>query len=258
MDIPAQKRYKILLIGDNCNDIYVYGNITRLSPEAPVPVFQPIEEFNTPGMAGNVCKNLEALNCEVKFHHTETSEKRRLIDKRSKQHLIRIDNDAQCTPIYAFLRSFIDATELNSYDAVVISDYNKGTVPSSLIEWIRQEYNGPVFIDTKKTDLAEFNGCYIKINQLEKSLAKTLPDDEWLIVTRGEDGADYLGHNFKPDVSDDVIDVCGAGDTFLAALTYRFLETKDMHKAIEFANKASGITVQHVGVYAPKIEELVS
>lgn len=255
MDILAQKRYKILLIGDNCNDIYVYGNITRLSPEAPVPVFQPTEEFNTPGMAGNVCKNLEALNCEVNFYHTETSEKRRLIDKRSKQHLIRIDHDAQCTSIKRF---FIDVAELNSYDSVVISDYNKGTVSSLLIEWIREEYSGPVFIDTKKTDLAEFNGCYIKINQLEESLAKTLPNEEWLIVTRGENGADYLNKNFPCSTSGNVTDVCGAGDTFLAALTYGFLTTKSISKAIEFANKAAGITVQHVGVYAPKLKELLA
>jgi len=255
MNTPARKRFKILLIGDNCKDTYVYGTVARLSPEAPVPVFQPQDEIELEGMAGNVCRNLEALNCEVKFCHTEISEKKRLIDVRSKQHLIRIDNDAKCTPI---LGAFIDTSELNSYNAVVISDYNKGTVPISLIEWIRKEFNGPIFIDTKKTDLARFNGCFVKINQLEKGLAKTLPDDQWLIVTKGEKGAEYMGSTISPDLSDDVIDVCGAGDTFLAALVYRFLDTKDMRKSIAFANKAAGITVQHVGVYAPKLEELIS
>jgi bifunctional ADP-heptose synthase (sugar kinase/adenylyltransferase) len=254
MSTPARRRFNILLIGDNCKDTYVYGVVSRLSPEAPVPVFQPNNEIILEGMAGNVARNLEALNCQVKFHHTETSEKKRLIDERSKQHLIRIDNDAKCSPI---LGSFVDTTELNSYDAVVISDYNKGTVPATLIEWIRDEFKGPIFIDTKKTDLARFNGCFIKINQLEKNLAKTLPDDQWLIVTKGEKGAEYMGHTFTPDLTDDVIDVCGAGDTFLASLVYRYLDTKDIRKSIVFANKAAGITVQHVGVYAPSIEELV-
>lgn len=254
MDIPAHKRFKILLIGDNCKDTYVYGTVARLSPEAPVPVFQPQSEVVLDGMAGNVCKNLEALHCEVKFFHSEISEKKRLIDSRSKQHLIRIDQDAKCTPI---LGAFIETSELNQYNAVVISDYNKGTVPSTLIDWLRKEYKGPIFLDTKKTDLAKFNGCYIKINQLEKNLAKTLPDDEWLIVTKGEQGAEYLGHTLKPEMSDDVIDVCGAGDTFLAALVYRYLDTKDIRKAIIFANRAAGLTVQHVGVYAPKLEELI-
>lgn len=254
MTTPARRKFNILLIGDNCKDTYIYGVVTRLSPEAPVPVFQPNKEIVLEGMAGNVARNLEALGCQVKFHHTESSEKKRLIDERSKQHLIRIDNDAKCSPI---LGSFIDTGELNSYDAVVVSDYNKGTVPSTLIEWLRNEFKGPIFIDTKKTDLARFNGCYIKINQLEKNLAKTLPEDQWLIVTKGEKGAEYMGHTLTPDLTDDVIDVCGAGDTFLSALAYRYLDTKDVRKSIVFANKAAGITVQHVGVYAPNIEELV-
>ncbi len=254
MDIPAHKRFKILLIGDNCKDTYVYGTVARLSPEAPVPIFQPQSEVVLDGMAGNVCKNLEALHCEVKFFHSEISEKKRLIDERSKQHLLRIDQDAKCTPI---LGAFIETSELNQYNAVVISDYNKGTVPSTLIDWLRKEYNGPIFLDTKKTDLAKFNGCYIKINQLERSLAKTLPDDEWLIVTKGDKGAEYLGHTLVPTEVDDVIDVCGAGDTFLAALVYRYLDTKDIRKSIIFANKAAGLTVQHVGVYAPKLQELI-
>lgn len=254
MDTPAQKRFKILLIGDNCTDIYVYGSVTRLSPEAPVPIFQPLREEIKDGMAGNVCKNLEALNCEVKFYHKESSEKKRIIEEKSKQHLLRIDNDAKCEPI---LGNFLDTTELNKYNAVVISDYNKGTVPASLIEWLRKEFKGPVFVDTKKTDLAKFNGCYVKINELEKSLAKTLPDAEWLIVTMGDKGAKYMDHMISPSAPDAVIDVCGAGDTFLAALVYRYLETKDIRKSIMFANKAAGITIQHVGVYAPTIEELV-
>jgi len=54
----------------------------------------------------------------------------------------------------------------------------------------------------------------------------------------------------------DVTDVCGAGDTFLAALVYKFLETKHMPDAIKFANQAAAVTVQHVGVYAPRLEEI--
>ena len=54
----------------------------------------------------------------------------------------------------------------------------------------------------------------------------------------------------------DVTDVCGAGDTFLAALAYKFLETTDMREAVKFAIKASSITVQHVGVYAPRLDQI--
>jgi len=249
----AHKKFKILLIGDNCIDTYVYGSITRLSPEAPVPIFEPIHEIVKNGMAGNVANNLESLNCEVTFIHSENCEKKRLIDKKTKQHLLRIDNDVSCKSIE---KSHIDKHTLYEYDALIISDYNKGTVTSSMVEWLRQEYQGPIFIDTKKTDLNKFNGCFIKINQLERSLAKTLPDSQYLIVTLGEQGVEYMENIIRTDNSNSVVDVCGAGDTFLSALVYQYLNTKDIHKSIIFANKAAGITVKHVGVYAPTLEEI--
>jgi hypothetical protein len=50
-------------------------------------------------MAANVKANLEALGCDVSYMHGETSTKTRLIDIRSKQHIVRIDNDVQSKPI---------------------------------------------------------------------------------------------------------------------------------------------------------------
>ena len=50
--------------------------------------------------------------------------------------------------------------------------------------------------------------------------------------------------------------MCGAGDTFLAALAIGYLETEKMEDAIEFAMKAAAITVKYIGVYAPTREEI--
>ena len=58
---------KILVIGDSCTDIFRYGKVERLAPEAPVPVIIPEKETSSPGMAGNVVRNLEALGAEVDF-----------------------------------------------------------------------------------------------------------------------------------------------------------------------------------------------
>jgi len=245
-----QKQFKILLIGDDCHDIYTYGNVNRISPEAPVPIFEPHYTIHKDGMAGNVCKNLEALGCEVNFLHGKSSEKNRLIDARTKQQLLRVDNDAKCDPI-----TFETAIP-NVYDAVVISDYNKGTVNYELIEELAKEVTVPIFIDTKKTDLERLAGCYVKINALEKSRATSLPDPEHLIVTHGDNGAVWNGWVYPAEIVGDVTDVCGAGDTFLAALVYEFLKTGHMPSAIKFAIKASAITVQHIGVYAPRLEEI--
>jgi len=245
-----QTKYKILLIGDDCHDIYTYGNVNRISPEAPVPVFEPHYTIHKDGMAGNVCKNLEALGCTVNFLHGKTSEKNRLIDERTKQQLLRMDKDVASDPI-----TFETAIP-SGYAAIVISDYNKGTVTYELIEELVREVDVPIFVDTKKTDLARLSGCYVKINALEKSRATSLPDPEHLIVTHGGDGAEWNGWVYAAEIVGDVTDVCGAGDTFLAALAYKFLETNNMPDAVKFANKAAGVTVQHVGVYAPRPEEI--
>jgi bifunctional ADP-heptose synthase (sugar kinase/adenylyltransferase) len=244
--IQQQTKFKILLIGDDCVDVYQYGTVDRISPEAPVPVFKYSNEVSKPGMAANVKANLESLGCNVSYMHSDTSTKTRLIDIRSKQQIVRIDNDV--------VSKAIDFTNISSsYDAVVISDYNKGTVSYELIEAIRKNFAGPVFVDTKKTDVQRFEGCYVKVNQLEYS--KLTSKCSTLITTLGSDGAEFMGQVY-PAPRVDVSDVTGAGDTFLAALTYQYIDTGDIEQAIRFANTASAVTVQHLGVYAPTLKEM--
>lgn len=239
---------KILLIGDDCVDVYQYGLVDRISPEAPVPVFRYLEQQSLPGMAANVKTNLEKLDAEVVYLHSETSIKTRLIDRRSGQHIVRVDDDKISQPIKSS-----DLSELN-FDAIVISDYNKGTVSYELVEHLRSVYNGPIFVDTKKIDLARFEGCYVKINSKEYAEAKTYCTN--LIVTKGDQGASYR-NNIWPAVSVPVSDVTGAGDTFLAALAVNYVLYKDINRAIAFAIAASAVTVQHLGVYAPTMEEIL-
>ena len=243
---------KILLIGDNCIDRYTYGKVARLSPEAPVPVFQPLHSVELAGMAGNVKRNLEMLGLVVDFRYTAVSHKERLLDEHSNYHLLRIDNDATPQPIDT---GFISEDALSNYDAVVISDYNKGTVTYELVKWLRAVFFGPIFIDTKKHNLQQFNNCYVKVNEHERAAATSLPDSTCLITTLGKAGAEYKGTIFPSNLID-VVDVCGAGDTFLAALTYKYLSTRSITSAIKFANQAASVTVQHVGVYAPTLEEI--
>lgn len=242
MNTQQQKKFKILLIGDSCVDEYIYGTCDRLNPEAPVPVLKITRSTKELGMAANVKKNIEAFNCDVDFiTGSLLSVKRRYIDDRSKQHIVRVDEDYINSPFEPK-----DEFTGNQYDAVVISDYNKGFVSYETIQSIQNMYNGPIFIDTKKTDLIKFNKSYVKINELEfnNSISKC----ENLIVTLGNQGAMYKGKMFSTD-SVSLVDVCGAGDTFLASLTYQYLLSKDMDKAIQFANKCAAISVQHRGVY---------
>jgi bifunctional ADP-heptose synthase (sugar kinase/adenylyltransferase) len=211
-------------------------------------VFEPQYTIHKDGMAGNVCKNLEALGCTVNFLHGKSSEKNRLIDARTKQQLLRMDQDVASDPIT------FDTSIPPGYDAIVISDYNKGTVTYELIEELVKEVDVPIFVDTKKTDLARLTGCYVKINALEKSLATSLPDPKHLIVTHGGNGAEWDGWVYAAEIVGDVTDVCGAGDTFLASLACKYLESGDILKSMEFANKCSAYVVTKKGVTVPTQE----
>lgn len=246
---------KVLLIGDHCIDEYQYGTVDRISPEAPVPIFKFARRETKPGMAGNVRENLIAFGCDVEFITSSmTTTKTRLIDIHSKQHILRIDDDVIAVPLAPNYEG-----DLNSYDAIVFSDYLKGFIDYNIVKWTRANYAGPIFIDTKKRDLAQFEGCYVKVNEHEYNQRTSACNN--LIVTLGANGAMFChGENedYFPGNPVEVVDVCGAGDTFISALVYKFLETSDMSTAIIYANKASSIAVQHSGVYTLNSEEIKS
>lgn len=254
--IQPQKRYKILLVGDSCVDEYVYGIVDRLSPESPVPVLKQTGKETKSGMAANVKENLEMLGCEIDFiTNSESVVKTRYIDERSGYHLLRVDQDTALTP-WSGRMPFA----LESYDAIVISDYGKGFINYDHIDDLRKNFTGPMFLDTKKTDLAAFHGIFVKINEIEYNRRVSINDR--LIVTLGNRGAMYkTGSDPKHETSYpapkvEVFDVCGAGDTFLSALTYEYLRTNCIEGAIKFAIKAAAITVRHNGNYAPTLGEI--
>lgn len=242
MDIQLQ----VLLVGDSCTDVYVEGEVNRLSPEAPVPVLSNITTTTKQGMSANVKDNLEALGCTVEsvFNDPNLITKTRYIDKKSNTQFLRVDNEKDL-PALEFANF-----ELEKYDCIVISDYNKGSITYENIEYILDNYTGPVYIDTKKTDLVRLKNAYVKINSLENSCKETTCEN--LIVTMGKEGAIYK-NKIYPAQEVEVSDVCGAGDTFLAALAYYHTLEGRIDDAIKFANRASSITVQHRGVYAPKL-----
>ena len=104
-----------------------------------------------------------------------------------------------------------------------------------------------MFVDTKKTHLKPLSGPIFKINSVEHDKLRSEPDD--LIVTCGAGGCWYRGENF-PAPKVDVVDVCGAGDTFLAALAYHYTKDKDMPSALAAANIYAAQACTHPGVYA--------
>ena len=240
--MQQQKQLKVLLIGDSCTDEYVYGVCERLNPEAPVPILRYKSTKKQHGMAFNVRENLQAFGIKVYIMtHKEPIVKRRFIDQRYNQQILRVDIEDHVEPMEYEIPD-------DDYDAIVISDYDKGFLTSERILDIVTNAKVPVFIDSKKTNLPKTN-CFLKINEDESKLLKDHHDN--IIVTKGANGADYQGKNY-PGIKVGVFDVCGAGDTFLATLVYFYLMYGTIERAIPHANKAAAIAVTHFGTYVLK------
>jgi bifunctional ADP-heptose synthase (sugar kinase/adenylyltransferase) len=241
---------KILVIGDSCKDIFRYGKVTRIAPEAPVPIIIPEKETSNPGMAGNVVANLKILGVEVDFKTNQTEIKKiRYVCSKYNHLLLRVDENDKCERVS---HSILEGIKWEEYDAVVISDYCKGFLFEDDIEYISL-HHPLTFLDSKKLlgDWAH-NINFIKINFHEYERNKKILDNDSIlknktIVTRGKYGCDYQEKNY-PTKEVPVKDVSGAGDTFLAGLVVEYIKSKNIESAIEFAQECTTIVVQKSGV----------
>ena len=247
-------QYNVLIIGDSCDDVFQYGDIKRLCPEAPVPVFNPTHKKVNPGMASNVVANLNALG--IKTHlltNIENIIKTRVMDERTNQMIVRIDENDTSSRIEKDIIKSIKNNNYNGvfYDAIIVSDYDKGFLFEEDIDIICNN-NSNVFIDTKKIlgDWCKYS-TFIKINNIEyehtEYTIKNLDIEDKLIVTYRDKGARYLDEWF-PVEKVEIRDVSGAGDTFLSGLVSEYLLTKDIKKSIIFAQQCATIVVQKPGV----------
>ena len=249
----------ILIVGDSCEDVFIYGDITRLTPEAPAPVFNPLRKKTNGGMAKNVANNVEALKTTI-FIVTNNNNIRkvRYVDDKSNQLVLRVDEHDHCDRIDKETLTPIIHNEYHplmsnktSVDAIIISDYCKGFLREEDIQYIC-ENNDNVFVDTKK-ELGDWINSvdYIKINSLEyKKNEKFFKDNDIInktIVTQGNKGCLFRGEIY-PTEDVPVKDISGAGDTFLAGLAVEYVRTNDIIKAINFAQECTEIVIQKHGV----------
>jgi len=248
---------KVLVIGDSCSDVFRYGVCERLSPEAPVPVFKPTRTTGNGGMAINVFENLKALgvDCDIITNDIRPV-KTRYVDEVSNQMLLRVDEKDEIRQITSTQFNSID---FKKYDAVVISDYNKGFLSEEIINWI-SELHPLVFMDTKKKIGDWARGVeIIKINEKEFN-----ENNEWLsksyegelVVTTGRHGAKLWFTKIPIKTEHEVRDLSGAGDTFLAGLVADYIKNDDIRKAIRFANRCAAWVVSQKGVAVVNPEKI--
>lgn len=246
----------IVVIGELCHDYFIYGESKRLSPEAPVPVFVPKNEVTNLGMAGNVRQNLWAMNPDLKislYYQLTTIKKTRYVDRKSNHMFLRVDEGEE--NVDSFFMSDEAILDIKKSDALIISDYNKGFLLYNGIKNISNISNFCV-MDTKRKidDNIIENVDFVKLNEDEYNRCKDnlSPDSlSKIIITMGPKGAKYMDKLYSVENPKETIDVSGAGDTFTAAFTLKYLETKNVEQSILYANQMASIVVGKRGVAVP-------
>jgi len=154
-------------------DSYTYCDTHRLAPEAPVPVLDVVSVEEMPGMAMNVYENVCSFNTSCHYVTNENWAeviKNRYVHTKSNQHFVRIDDGSIDE------RIDLNSLDLDKYQTVIISDYDKGFLHRDDIEYICTNHP-QVFLDTKKVlDTWSFNAKFIKINQHEYEKSQNYVD----------------------------------------------------------------------------------
>jgi D-beta-D-heptose 7-phosphate kinase/D-beta-D-heptose 1-phosphate adenosyltransferase len=302
----------VLVIGDVMLDRYVWGSVDRISPEAPVPVLRSVHTTRVPGGAANVAMNLIGLGTRVKQagFWGDDVEQRELADLLSQagvdtlgmipsahptisktrimarqQQLLRMDIENSAARPQSELDALLERVLrlVSEADAVILSDYAKGTLSPALCASVIEAARGrgiPVLIDPKDKSFAKYAGATtICPNLAELSLAtgversnvdkliaagKRLIGEtriDFLTVTMSEKGILLLFPDssfHSPARTREVFDVSGAGDTVIATMAACLASGLDAESAANLSNVAAGIVVGKTGTAPISRNELVA
>mgnify|MGYP000603669087 CR=1 FL=1 len=307
LTVPDLGAARVLVVGDVMLDRYWQGPTGRISPEAPVPVLRVEDETRRPGGAANVAMNLGALGVDVTLvglvgndDHASLLEaqlreggvtpalqrvdthpticKLRVLSQR--QQLIRLDFERPFTPAETAGLAERFSEALAQVDAVIVSDYAKGTLSEveDLIARARQR-GVPVLVDPKGTDWQRYRGATLLTpnlpefrqvaghamagdNAIEAAARRLATDLDLtaLLVTRGDEGMTLVPEPGEalnlPAHAREVYDVTGAGDTVIALLGAVLATGAGMAEATALANLAASLVVAKVGTASVTVAEL--
>ena len=305
---------RILVFGDMMLDEFIWGRVRRISPEAPVPVVEVERHTLALGGAGNVVSNLVALGAVaaplgvvgddisadqlrsafdaigvntdslVIDSSRPTTLKSRII--AHNQQVVRADRESRFAIGEEIQDRIIErfSLEIESADAVVVSDYNKGLlVPRVLARALlaAREKGLTVCLDPKLRNFSYYEPVtVITPNNQEAATAAGLAiedeqslieagrrilssiDCQGVLVTRGEEGMTLFtsggGVTHIPTVAREVYDVTGAGDTVIATLALALVSGAELAEGAILANHAAGVVVGKLGTATLSREELLA
>ncbi|MEE8185874.1 MAG: D-glycero-beta-D-manno-heptose-7-phosphate kinase [Thermodesulfobacteriota bacterium] len=300
--IDKFKDARILVIGDLILDHFIWGNVRRISPEAPVPVVEVTSEDILLGGSANVVNNIHSLGGKclvagvagrdedgkkllklfkekgIPFEGITLDRKRPTTIKTRviahNQQVVRFDREDKDKIEKETLDKVIKYVKkaLKSTDLVIISDYAKGLITSTLMEETKtfaSKLGKPIVLDPKVEHFNYYRGVTVVTpNNLEASLASGIDIVDGkslhmagevlynklgckaLLITRGEHGMSIFESNEEthiPTVAREVYDVSGAGDTVVGVLGLALASGADFKEAAVLANYAAGIVVSKVG-----------
>jgi D-beta-D-heptose 7-phosphate kinase/D-beta-D-heptose 1-phosphate adenosyltransferase len=244
---------KILVIGEKCIDRFMYCDVSRFSPEAPVPVLNPIEIVENDGMAGNVVRNILAMKSDslvTHWYQDEIITKTRFVEKKSNHMFLRLDEGE--TNISKVDLNNERLLELSDFDIVIVSDYYKGFISNDNL--INIGKNSKISIlDSKRKLTKEIVNSYtfVKLNEKESLQNSELLECNNILVTLGSRGTKFNNELYPSPNPQETIDVSGAGDTFTSSFILKYIETGDIKLSIVWANEMASIVVSKRGVATP-------
>ena len=293
---------RIVVVGDAMLDIYLAGDAERISPEAPVPVVTVRGRRYALGGAANVAANVAALGAESRLvavigddargdsvrgelaqHRLTdqflvvatarpTTSKTRVVARG--QQVVRIDEEVEDPIPERALEQVLDALDraMADADALVIEDYNKGTLTPAVIERamaLGTKRGVPIVVDPKFKNFFAYRGAAVfKPNrrELEQAMGAALDLDhpdalptslaklgvDNLLLTLGAEGMVLVTKDGQiariPTMAREVFDVSGAGDTVTAWVGTALAAGATVREAAQLANYAAGIEVGKAGV----------
>jgi D-beta-D-heptose 7-phosphate kinase/D-beta-D-heptose 1-phosphate adenosyltransferase len=314
--IQAFRQKNILIIGDIILDRYIFGKVSRISPEAPVPVVDVASESFLLGGAANVANNIIALGGKVTVagvvgkdragdvtrellkasgissdgiieDSRPTTVKSRVI--AHNQQVVRFDREDRRKLEGKSLEIFLKYIKgvLPQFDAVIISDYQKGVVTAALVKAVvkfaKQKrifvavdpkvghfhlYKNVSIITPNLMEASQGSGIEIKDEKSLLRAGKALLfriSCASVLITRGEEGMSLFERDSAkgikvthiPTVAVKVFDVTGAGDTVIAAFTLAHAAGASLRDSAIISNHAAGIVVGEVGTAVATPETLI-
>lgn len=301
----------MLVAGDVMLDRYIVGNVQRISPEAPVPVVSAVRDCAFLGGAGHVAASVSALNSDASLFgligldpdgeevkkllvtHAvrdsllsstllNTVAKTRLLSTCG-HHIARVDRDGDRQQRSALALELSDhiLARIACSDAVILSDYNKGTLAEELLTRIIREcrsHGTLCVIDPKRESFAAYRGANIitpNLREAETAIGRAIVGDEGaasaahelrdalcldaVLITRGKQGmtlATGAQTLHLRATAYNVAEVAGAGDTVAAVLTTALASGSTIKDAAAASNVAAGIAVSRQGTHVVSGGEL--